>query len=249
MPTATKYKYALEQHPAPKSDCPQCRGKKSFRHYVDVAKQYGICDHVNSCGYKNAPKGVEPEQTIKVEQTPIKTIYPTDSFCKATITNQTSNFHAFCFDVLTIAPEHLNKWNCGTIKDKTAFVYQNLKQQFINIVHILYSENGKRIKEALPFSLPIPKEKRSTEKYSLCLFGEHLLTDKTYENRAESDINRSRLGSYSAFFFKLIKNKLIFAIQLKSSCGCGVIGSRARLRIWCREAWGFESLHPHLKKP
>lgn len=28
-------------------------------------------------------------------------------------------------------------------------------------------------------------------------------------------------------------------------CGCGVIGSRARLRIWCREAWGFESLHPH----
>lgn len=29
--------------------------------------------------------------------------------------------------------------------------------------------------------------------------------------------------------------------------GCGVIGSRARLRIWCRKAWGFESLHPHSK--
>lgn len=29
------------------------------------------------------------------------------------------------------------------------------------------------------------------------------------------------------------------------NCGCGVIGSRARLRIWCRKAWGFESLHPH----
>ena len=28
-------------------------------------------------------------------------------------------------------------------------------------------------------------------------------------------------------------------------CGCGVIGSHARLRIWCCEAWGFESLHPH----
>lgn len=27
--------------------------------------------------------------------------------------------------------------------------------------------------------------------------------------------------------------------------GRGVIGSRARLRIWCREAWGFESLRPH----
>ena len=30
--------------------------------------------------------------------------------------------------------------------------------------------------------------------------------------------------------------------------GCGVIGSHARLRIWCCEAWGFESLHPHYNK-
>src|SRR5690606_29249526 len=29
-------------------------------------------------------------------------------------------------------------------------------------------------------------------------------------------------------------------------CGSGVIGSRTRLRIWRREAWGFESLLPHL---
>ncbi len=27
--------------------------------------------------------------------------------------------------------------------------------------------------------------------------------------------------------------------------GCGGTGRRARLRIWCRKAWGFESLHPH----
>lgn len=30
--------------------------------------------------------------------------------------------------------------------------------------------------------------------------------------------------------------------------GCGEIGRRTRLRIWRREAWGFESLHPHRKK-
>jgi trigger factor len=30
-----------------------------------------------------------------------------------------------------------------------------------------------------------------------------------------------------------------------TECGCGVIGSRARLRILCLTAWGFESLHPH----
>ena len=27
--------------------------------------------------------------------------------------------------------------------------------------------------------------------------------------------------------------------------GCGVIGSRARLRIWCRKTCRFESYHPH----
>ncbi len=32
---------------------------------------------------------------------------------------------------------------------------------------------------------------------------------------------------------------------MQTHCGCGVTGSRARLRIWCRKAWGFESLHPH----
>gem|GEM_PF-4368663 len=36
---------------------------------------------------------------------------------------------------------------------------------------------------------------------------------------------------------------MILLLQLQ--CGCGEIGRRTRLRIWRREAWGFESLHPH----
>ena len=32
---------------------------------------------------------------------------------------------------------------------------------------------------------------------------------------------------------------------LRILCGYGVIGSHVRLRIWCREAWGFETLYPH----
>jgi hypothetical protein len=35
----------------------------------------------------------------------------------------------------------------------------------------------------------------------------------------------------------------------KQKRGSGVIGSRTRLRIWRREAWGFESLLPHSVKP
>ena len=33
-----------------------------------------------------------------------------------------------------------------------------------------------------------------------------------------------------------------------SVCACGVIGSRARLRIWCRETCRFESYQAHKKK-
>ena len=39
----------------------------------------------------------------------------------------------------------------------------------------------------------------------------------------------------------LTAKKAIFVTH----CGYGVIGSRARLRIWCRKAWGIESLYPH----
>ena len=31
--------------------------------------------------------------------------------------------------------------------------------------------------------------------------------------------------------------------------GCGEIGRHTRLRIWRSNPWGFESLHPHGKKP
>ena len=32
---------------------------------------------------------------------------------------------------------------------------------------------------------------------------------------------------------------------MKFPSACGVIGSRARLRIWWGDPWGFESLHAH----
>ena len=42
-----------------------------------------------------------------------------------------------------------------------------------------------------------------------------------------------------------IHNAVLYSRRL--ACGRGEIGRRARLRIWCREAWGFESLRPHRK--
>lgn len=54
--------------------------------------------------------------------------------------------------------------------------------------------------------------------------------------------------------FILFKNDFLglkFLYSTKSRYLCNPFqrtwrnGSRARLRIWCREAWGFESLRPH----
>ena len=47
-------------------------------------------------------------------------------------------------------------------------------------------------------------------------------------------------------FFGTKKIFLIFAPAYQKQCrACGVIGSRARLRIWCRETCRFESYHAH----
>lgn len=170
----TKYRYTLEKHPAIKGKCPKCGELKSFRHFEGYGKEYGICDHKNKCQFENIPKGEIQEKTVKAELPMVKTVYPAEPFCKAAIKNQTSNFHKFCVQKLKITPEHLHKWNCGTIEDKTAFVYQNLNNQFVNVVHVEFAENGKRNKEKNPYSL----KQKTGEKYNLCLFGEHLLTNK-----------------------------------------------------------------------
>ena len=43
----------------------------------------------------------------------------------------------------------------------------------------------------------------------------------------------------------LLRRSFSFANFTTVVCGYGEIGRHARLRIWCREAWEFESLYPH----
>ena len=174
-PVQTKYKFPLEQHPAPKGKCPSCGEKKSFRHFIDMNREYGICDHKNKCTYENIPKGeLSPFNEFKPLQLPkVLITYPDPEQCKAIIKNQNSNFHLFLIEKLKIAPEHLLKWNCGTENNNTCFVYKNQQQKFLNIVKIEYSKDCKRSKEKKPFSLSPPKGR----KYNLCLFGEHLLSN------------------------------------------------------------------------
>ena len=80
------------------------------------------------------------------------------------------------------------------------------------------------------------------------------MTEEIYNKatnlRSLIEKDKKALGSQRITFFELLLVKprklLIFApLNGKIPCECGVIGSRARLRIWCREACRFESYHPH----
>lgn len=65
----------------------------------------------------------------------------------------------------------------------------------------------------------------------------------------ENKTGDEKLLRFFQIFLCLKEKKFLYLHSPKKrtefSSGCAVIGSHARLRIWCREAWGFESLHPH----
>lgn len=191
----TKYKFPFEQHPAKKGTCPKCDKKKSFRYFAGIDREYGICDRVNKCGHQNIPKDELRRQNefTSIPLPKVSIAYPNQELCKSIIENQTSNFHLFLINNLKISPDHLNKWNCGTDKNNTCFIYKNQKQQFLNIVNIEYNKNCKRNKEKSPFSLTAPKGR----KYNLCLFGESLLSqDKTI-----CLIESEKIAVISSFFY------------------------------------------------
>jgi Zn ribbon nucleic-acid-binding protein len=192
-----KYKFTLEKTPSKKGNCPQCGAKNAFRYYAGISRDFGICDRGNNCGYHNKP-GAEQrpdkkaiEEMVKKEKE-IKTIFPEQIFISEIVTNQKSNFHKFCIDKLNISQEHLTKWLCGSVGNKTAFVYMN-KEKYLNVVHILYKADGHRDKQITPYSL---KAKPGT-KYGLCLFGEHLLTQDKIICLVESE----KTAIIAAYFY------------------------------------------------
>ena len=170
---ANQKKYVFEEHPKKKGNCPQCNTNGVFRYYEGFPREYGKCDRENNCGYQNKPNGLINSYTPPLTKPEQKVIYPSEQLCTETLNNQVSNFHTFCKDYLEISDGHLRIWNIGSVGIETAFVYQNKNKRWINIVHIEYGSDCKRNKAWHPYSL---KTNNYNEKYSLCLFGEHLLS-------------------------------------------------------------------------
>ena len=59
----TEYRFHLQKYrPGSKTACPECGRKSCFTRYIDEAGEIsfpdsvGMCDHINSCGYRYTPK-------------------------------------------------------------------------------------------------------------------------------------------------------------------------------------------------
>jgi predicted P-loop ATPase len=199
MQTTSK-QYVFEIHPKKKGVCPACTSRDTFRYYEGLPREFGICDRENNCGFHNKPHGVIHamlDYTAPTPKEPAKIIYPNVEYCNGILNNQSSNFHLFCINKLQITPEHLKKWKVGTNENDTAFLYQTEAKQYVNIVFIEYGTNCKRNKKKFPFSL---KSNNSIEKYSLCLFGSHILSPIT-ENKTVCLVESEKTACIASFFY------------------------------------------------
>jgi len=189
--------YKFEQHPKKKGICPSCNSKGTFRYYEGLPREFGKCDRENNCGYHNKPNGVFTDYIIPLPKLELKTIYPSTEYCNNILNNQNTSFHTFCFEKLKITTEHLKKWNIGAKESDTTFVYQNENKIFVNAVFIEYGSDCKRNKQKFPYSLKTNSDK---EKYSLCLFGEHLLNSLD-QHKTICLVESEKTACIASFFY------------------------------------------------
>lgn len=163
---------------AKKGTCPYCHYKDKWRFFVGYVGdyRYGVCDRVNSCpshGTMYYPDRTEKQLEIAALR-PRKLIYLDSNICFNGIKNHGSNFHKYCASI-GISMEHLTKWNIGTEVDMTVFYFRNKEGLWMNKKKGRYDIHGNRDKDFGFYSLKAPDDERY---YGLCLFGEHLMSDK-----------------------------------------------------------------------
>ena len=177
------YKYKLRSG-SKKNLCPSCQ-KKTFKPYVcnktnvEVGEKYGICDRINSCGYKLYPKFDKNDDwrpTPKPYVAPKPIEYVSKELVEATLNLYQSNVFVM-YLVKTfgnvVAFELIEKYNIGTCKGGgTVFWQQDLKGNFRTGKAMYYHENGRRNKEKLSWF--VHKKIREDFNFQQCFFGLHL---------------------------------------------------------------------------
>lgn len=209
-----KYRYHLLKYagPATRFTCPSCGKPRCFTPYVDEndepadIKRYGICDHINSCGYVSYPssdyrKEICPAKNfVKTKASKSEVFKPTE-LCTIpeAIVKKSLDFadrNNFITFLNRLFPQEAvqrvlslykigTMWDTGTVWDGGTIFYEFDKTGRCRSGKIIrYNpETGHRIKDDrkpsvswLHTSLLRSGELPQGWTLSQCLFGEHLLT-------------------------------------------------------------------------
>ncbi|MDB2588504.1 DUF6371 domain-containing protein [Bacteroidia bacterium] len=201
------YRYILEKYSGGKSryTCPECDKKGTFTRYIDVEKEeyldprVGRCNRENKCGYHYMPKDYFSDHNLtdnnfKINYTPQAKPKPV-SFInyedfESTLDNYSENkFIQYLLDNFNEeqVKEAIEKYFIGTLNrpwnGSTVFWQIDIKGRVKAGKIMLYdSGTGKRVKEPhshLSWYHSVSKSKYSDFNIEQCLFGEHLLSDKS----------------------------------------------------------------------
>lgn len=179
-----EYRYSLRKG-SRKSECPNCK-KNTFKPYIETAtgkeagSKYGVCDRINSCGYKLYPKFDKnddwrptPQPYIPpkpIEYIPIETVEATFNDYRNNVFFQylRTTFGA------QVATELVEKYNIGTAKHGgTIFWQEDTLKRFRTAKVMYYNTNGKRDKTRASWF--VHKKIREDFNFQQCFFGLHLV--------------------------------------------------------------------------
>ena len=188
--------------------CPKCKAKdKTFSLYIDtetgkhIHHGVGRCNRESNCGYHYTPKQYfqdnniqfdtdQSEQRIKQKVVPVQpkptSFIATETFKASLRRYEGNNFTSYLIDLFghEIASELIRRYFIGTSKHwpgSTVFWQIDSFGKIRTGKIMLYnSTTGKRVKEPFNYITWVHKALNQSEfELKQCLFGEHLLIDKT----------------------------------------------------------------------
>jgi hypothetical protein len=197
------YKYILEPYngKASRYICPNCGKAYSFARYINTENgeyldlNVGKCNHQNSCGYHYSPKQYFEDNNFKmnVKTTKIKTyqskpasFIPADIFKKSLQGYEDNHFVKYLISLFgeTVTSELIGRYFIGTSKHwNGATVFWQIDTQGkvrAGKIMLYNPTTGKRVKEPFNHITWVHKALKMPEfELRQCLFGGHLLQDKT----------------------------------------------------------------------
>jgi rubredoxin len=201
----SKHRYTLEPYKGKRTRyrCPSCNdSRKTFARYIDnetklqIAENVGMCDRLNNCGYHYTPKHYFQDNNISIDtpkepqykrissvpSKPLSFIDP-DIFKASLKGYDTNYFVQFLQSLFSTADvvSLIERYYLGTAKQwqgANVFWQIDITGKIRTGKIMLYNpQTGRRVKECINWVHTATKQPEFELKQ--CLFGEHLLKDKT----------------------------------------------------------------------